>query len=749
MKKHSLLILSLSSFLLLAGCNQTSTSSSSSEDASSSSISSSSNEESSSKPDETSSSSSMDSALAIRNGNEDCITLLDIPSSPKEGDSITFGYKVKTGYEFKNEVKIITSSGEEIESTDNKDGTFTFTMPAETVTITLATRNRLYKISKDEETSSLIRLIKCEYTLDYLDNEEYISPTEEDIWVHDSKAEYSRKVKVYLTSSDVLSPTGIVIPELDNQEINLEEDSDFVSFMMPSKSITIKVNSKKNIHPVTLNNSEHISLSLYSKIEGTYTQIDGVTTGDEVYLKATSSDNKYSIKEISYSYSVSYGSDVVTKLTDDYLEDGYYKITVPSLKDGTPLVFSVSEIETGIYANYSFVGDYYGTQIRAGNGTDAQWSQMYRVSIDDSGLMTFSFDATDDRTDKETYTITSATGKNSGEAIAVNDKGVSFKFFFNGTNLIADSSFTNSSEYITSDLYIAFKGDASFPEQHRGLYDSVIMDSSSYLTVFELDNKENGDKTALYIDGKKKEIVTEGVSIDITEAGTYKPNDFNAQSASYNVLVNGIVKYRLKQTGKYTPARFLLDDYYGEYKLEGSDEVTLVLDGNGGGTYNGDNCTYEVSGENLLIKTTSKNVTISIDATNLTYTVIKEETISNPLVGTTFTDAGNVSYVYEDDGDDYGYVESTTYFCTITLTFKTETTCDFYFGEAEWSDDLPDVIPDDEYSYAFDGNIVTINARSYNAPVKVKLSLSNDGTRLTFLDDIGYSYVKGQSLTKK
>ena len=743
MKKHSLLILSLSSFLLLAGCNQTPTSSSSSEDASSSSISSSSSstkEESSSKPDETSSSSSMDSVIAIRNGNEDCITLLDIPASPKEGDSITFGYKVKTGYEFKNEVKIVTSSGEEIESIDNKDGTFTFAMPAETVTITLATRNRLYKINKDEESSSLIRLIKCEYTLDYLDNEEYISPTEEDIWAHDSKAEYSRKVKVYLTSSDVLSPTGIVIPELDNQEINLEEGSDFVSFIMPSKSITIKVNSKKNIHPVTFNNSEHISLSLYSKIEGTYTQIDGVTTGDEVYLKATSSDDKYSIKEISYSYSVSYGSDVVTKLTDDYLEDGYYKITVPSLKDGTSLAFSVSEIESGIYAGYSFVGDYYGTQIRAGNGTDAQWSQMYRVSIDDSGLMTFSFDATDDRTDKETYTITSTTNKNSGEAIAVNDKGVSFKFFFNGANLIADSSFTNSSEYITSDLYIAFKGDASFPEQHRGLYDSVIMDSSSYLTVFELDNKENGDKTALYIDGKKKEIVTEGVSIDITEAGTFKPNDFNAQSASYNVLVNGVVKYRLKQTGKYTPARFLLDDYYGEYKLEGSDEVTLVLDGNGGGTYNGDNCTYEVSGENLLIKTTSKNVTISIDIANLTYTVIKEETISNPLVGATFTDNNKVSYDFYDE----------TYFCNISLFFESETICEFSFTEETYEDYSPsNVISEGEYPYTFDGSVVTINATASNQKVEIKLSLSEDGKKLTFLNDVRGSEVSGQSLTKK
>lgn len=743
MKKYSLLILSLSSFLLLAGCNQTLTSSFSSEDAASSSISSepsSSSKEDSSKPDETASSSSMDSALVIRNGNEDCITLLDIPSSPKEGDSITFGYKVKTGYEFKNEIKIITSSGIEVESIDNKDGTFTFTMPNEEVTITLATRNRLYKISKDEETSSLIRLIKCEYTLDYLDNEEYLSPTEEDIWAHDSKAEYSRKVKVYLTSSDVLSPTGIVIPELDNQEINLEEGSDFVSFVMPNKSITVKVNSKKNIHPVTLNNSKHISLSLYSKIEGTYTQIDGVTTGDEVYLKATSSDDKYSIKEISYSYSVSYGSDVVIKLNDDCFEDDYYKVTVPSLKDGTPLVFSVSEIELGVYAGYSFVGDYYGTQIRNGSGADAQWSQMYRVSIDDSGLMTFSFDATDDRTDKETYTITSATDKNSGEAIATNDKGVSFKFFFNGTNLVADSSFTNSSEYITSDLYIAFKGDSSFPEQHRGLYDSVIMDSSSYLTVFELDNKENGNKTALYIDGKKKEIVTNGVSIDITEPGTYKPNDFNAQSASYNVLVNGAVKYRLKQTGKYTPARFLLDEYYGEYKLAGSDETTLVLDGNGGGTYNGDNCTYEVSGENLLIKTTSKNVTISIDIANLTYTIIKEETISNPLVGATFTDGNKINYDFYDE----------TYFCNISLFFKSGTICEFSFTEETYEDYSPsDVIPEGEYPYTFDGSTVTIHATASNQKYEIKLSLSEDGKQLTFLDNVRGSDVMGQSLIMK
>lgn len=114
---------------------------------------------------------------------------------------------MKPGYVFKD-VQVI-SNGTTIEITDNKDGTYSFLMPKGDVIITVNTKNRLYKINKDEDTSSFISLIECNYTLDYVIDEEATSPTNQDIWSHDSKAEYSRLVTVTLTSRDSLNHPGL------------------------------------------------------------------------------------------------------------------------------------------------------------------------------------------------------------------------------------------------------------------------------------------------------------------------------------------------------------------------------------------------------------------------------------------------------------------------------------------------------------------------------------------------------------
>lgn len=749
MKKHNLFILSLSSLLVLVGCGEGSSSSSSSKPDSETPIVTKTDSEIESTESNESSVTTTESEItkfAIHNGNEN-VTLTDINESAKEGDVITFGYRIKSGYEFKNEVKIVTSNNEEVAFTDNNDGTYTFTMPSSEITITLATRNRLYKISKDEETSRLISLIKCDYSEDYLSEESTTS--EEDIWMHNSKAEFSKTVKVYLTSNATLKPTGITLAELDNKVINLEEGSDFVSFVMPNKDVTIKVNTTRNTHPVAFNNSTHISLSLFSKVEGAYSQIDEVVAGDEVYLKATSSEEKYKIKEVSYSYTLNYGGEVVNnRFTESDLVDGYYKLAVPEIKDGTALSFTVTEVEAGKFAGYSFVGEYFGTTTEKGRAETAGWGTSYKLAIDESGLLTFGYGATSESL-KTYYLISVATNKDKGEAIASNDEGKKFKFYYDGTNIIADSSFNNEQEIFTSSLYIGFrsgKDTTSYvSEMYTGYYDSVSIDSTSHLTTFQLLKKEGENVNlvySLYVDSSKKEFVRDGVTIEITEQSPTYKDRFNAQGASYNVLVNGVIKYRLKQTGKWDPARILLDSYTGEYKLEGETSASLILNGDGNGTYKGEVCTYTASENSLVLKTSTKKVTVTVNVASLTYVVVSEETISNPLVGSTFTDNDNVSYDYYED--DYFY--PTTYKCTVTLFFKDSSTC-----KLSWVDNGNEtVIPEGEYPYSVEGKTITIKASlSYNASIDVSLTLSDDGTKLTFNSNVNYEEVKGQYLTKQ
>lgn len=749
MKKHNLFILSLSSLLVLVGCGEGSSSSSSSKpDSETPIVTKTDSEIKSTESNESSVTTTQSEAtkFAIHNGNEN-VTLTDIDETAKEGDVITFGYRIKSGYEFKNEVKIVTSNNEEVAFTDNNDGTYTFNMPSSEVTITLATKNRLYKISKDEETSRLISLIKCDYSEDYLSEESTTS--EEDIWMHNSKAEFSKTVKVYLTSNATLKPTGITLAELDNKVINLEESSNFVSFVMPNKDVTIKVNTTRNTHPVTFNNSTHISLSLFSKVEGTYSQINEVVAGDEVYLKATSSEEKYKINEISYSYTLNYGGDVVdNKFGESDLIDGYYKLAVPEIKDGTALSFTVTEVEAGKFAGYSFVGEYFGTTTEKGKAETAGWGTTNKVSIDEAGLITFGYGATSESL-KTYYVVSAATNKDKGEAIASNDEGKKFKFYYDGTNIIADSSFDNEQEIFTSSLYIGFRSGKDTPsyvsEMYTGYYDSVSIDSTSHLTTFQLLKKEGENVNlvySLYVDSSKKEFVRDDVTIEITEQSPTYKDRFNAQGASYNVLVNGVIKYRLKQTGKWDPARILLDSYTGEYKLEGETSASLILNGDGNGTYKSEACTYTASENTLVLKTSTKKVTVTVDVTSLTYVVVSEEVMSNPLVGSTFTDNGNVSYDYYED--DYYY--PTTYNCTVTLFFKDASTC-----KLSWVDNGDEtVIPEGEYPYSVEGKTITIKASlSYNEPIDVSLTLSDDGTKLTFNSNVNYEEVKGQYLTKQ
>lgn len=375
------------------------------------------------------------------------------------------------------------------------------------------------------------------------------------------------------------------------------------------------------------------------------------------------------------------------------------------------------------------------------------------MSIDEAGLITFGYGATDERL-KTYYVVSVATNKDKGEAIASNDEGKKFKFYYDGTNIIADSSFENEQEIFTSSLYVGFRSSKDTPnyisDMYTGYYDSVSIDSTSCLTTFQLYKKE-GENTNLlysfYVDSSKKEFARDNVTIEITEQGEYVKDRFNVQGASYNILVNGVVKYRLKQTGMANPARILLDSYIGEYKLEGEASASLILNGDGNGTYKGEACTYTASENTLVLKTSTKKVTITIDVTALTYVVVSEETMANPLVGSTFTDNGKVSYSL-----DFGY-ESYYYDCTINLNFKSGKMCTLSWTDIDSYDHSADpevLIPEGDYPYTVDGNKITINATTKsNAKVTIELTLSDDGTKLIFMNDVSSDTVKGQSLTKQ
>lgn len=684
--------------------------------------------------------------LSIINGNEGCVTLTDLPASINEGDSITFGYKLVSGYELTGSVKIMAGE-DEVTFTNNNDGTYTFVMPSSSVTITLETKNKLYLITKDENTKSLINIIKCNYSLVWAKeyNEDATGEEEQDIWSHSNKAEYKKAVTVTLKSSATAKPTGIVIPEMDNKAILLEEGSDKVSFVMPNKNITIQVTSEMRYQSISFNNSDHLTMALYEKNGDTYTQVNKVVAGAKNYLKVTSSSEDYAAKTVSYTYTpATYGNDITNELTIG--TDGYYEMTIPEIKDGTSLSFSVTEKQLGTFSKYSFVGSYFGTMIKAGEHDEVSWSAMNKTTIDDSGAFTIN---------SNKYQVTEATALDKGIAKAKDSSGQVFSFYFDGNVILADSSFSKNT-FVANDMYIAFKNKEDTPSYVRDLYrgyvDETLISGSNYLIVFTLNKKAEqsnfSDSTVLntfVFDVSKGTYILDGVTMEYTTNHT-KPTDFISAMVSYNILVDGKVKYRLEQTGNYSTRRTLLDEYYGSYKLANADEATLVLDGKGGATYNGtEGYKYVADGNTLTLTKSSETITITLNLDAMTYVVDKVETAENPLVGTSWSDNGKISYDYEY------YDEYTTYICTINLKFDTDSLCTISFSEEEsYSSSGEDtIISEKQVAYEFDGTTVTIDTTTdRNTKVTIKLELSSDGTKLTFLSNVSASEVKGQSLTK-
>lgn len=681
---------------------------------------------------------------AITNGNAERVEITDVPVSEEEGKTVTFGYKLKPGYDFK-EVHV-TSNGTELEIKDNGDGTYSFTMPKGEVIVNVSTKNRLYKITKDEATSSFISLIKCNYTLDYVLDEDATTPTDESIWGHGSKAEFSRLVTVTLTSRDSLKPTGIIIPEMGNKEIDLEEGKNSISFTMPNKDITIKVKTVANTHPVKFTNSDHLTLSLYKKEGDTYTEINGVLAGEKNYLKVTASEASFKIANLSYTYTpATYGKDETVTLTDSELVDGYYEITIPEMKDGTTLSFVVTEKEGGKFANYSFVGSYFGSVIEKGTTDEAQWPTFKAVSIDDSGYFTL---------DSKAYQIQSATNAQKGEMTVKDESGHSFVMYFDGNSLLADSSFA-SNKVAGNNIYFAYRKGTDTPsyvrEMYRGYVDSTAIDSEHYLTAFQLTKKGEKDDfsdasiVTRFVTDTKNNYYALGSNVEFVLTEGKDSLQIQKAEQSYNILVDGQLKYALKQTGKYSPRRYLLDEYYGSYKTTGDAEATLILDGEGNATYRGvTGYTYSVNGDILILSGNGKKVTLTINVSEKTYVFVKEETMTNPVLGTKWADNNKVSYT--DSYDTY-------YSCDISLEFNTASTChlswidDYYDDESYEATDFT-VIEEGDYSYTANDNSIIINARHSNNPVVIQLTLSSDKTKLTFENEPCSEEVKGQSLTK-
>ncbi len=708
MKKN--LIFVLSALTLLISCNTNTSSTNTTTSSENTTIS-----------PTTSTTTSLEEKFTFNNLNEN-VELTDLPTNAKENDSITFGYIIKNGYVLntKKDVEVTFNNGK-LPLNDNNDGTFTFIMPKGNVDINVPTSNGLFLISLNDE-NSLISSIKCQYSTFYTNTEQ---DTLLDISTQNNKAEFNKKVIVKLTNSSKLKPTGLIVKA--KEETILELVNNEASFIMPSQNITIIPIFEDNTHNVIFNNSQHLTMSLFKKENDKYIEVTKVISDQELYLKVNKQAN-FDVLTLNYKCTPTYTSEKEINLLPLLQNDGYYKFTLDTLKDNTDVVFNITEKEVGTFDGYTFVDRYFFTTYESPSSN----LNTPKFTIDDSGTF---------KCNDKNYQIKSATGKTSGTIICTDSNNKEFTIYYNEKCMISFDMFSNS-------IFFAFKFENESIEyaideykiEGEYIYYDKNNTSKGAIVIVEVNKKSTNDNYArVFVDTSNKKYYLNDVSFEFTSTKT----NFTNQDSSYKLKANNTTYAEIEGTGKYSPKHVILDKVKGEYHLSSSNEITLILDGKGNATYEGETFKYTINDNEITLTNGTRTDVITIDLTNKTYIVKSSETIADPYIGKTYS-GQNLIYTYEF------YDEYFTVYCTIDIKFIDKQTCEITWEESEDND--PSNPYETNATYTIKEKLVTISLkRKNNSTETTTLQFNDDYSILTFKShsDSDRNGLAGDKLTAK
>lgn len=205
--------------------------------------------------------------FTLTNGSADKVVLTNLPEKALPGESITFGVTLLPGYYLENGVKVLNDAGEEIESHDNGDYTYTFTMPAGNVTITINTGITDFTISKDQELIGDILMEDSEDTTDTFSA------------VPGTKLKFQAQETVD-TSFSAIYVDGVVVTK---------GEDDYYHFVMPHHPVVISAERAPREYSISANTSSLTlsTLKMYTNAE-TKAEVTNAHKGQTVYLEFAS-----------------------------------------------------------------------------------------------------------------------------------------------------------------------------------------------------------------------------------------------------------------------------------------------------------------------------------------------------------------------------------------------------------------------------------------------------------------------------
>lgn len=485
----------------------------------------------------------------INNVNEDKgVVLTGADKYVAAGEVVSFKVEMNPTSVYSFTGVLTITAGEDPVSFTLVNDVYSFTMPANSVSITAEVEEKDFTITIVNSETSYISYSSIK-SVETVDESEVL--TSVDYEYYSSTSTYTLFVKagtvlrVQIKSTNSFASSGLkVIDALGNvtiyDDIVTVSSSNYVYFTMPGNNVTLETVKVPNYKAISVVNSEHLSITLKLKDGDNYVDVvdnDHFIPDTTVYIFVSGlEDGDYGVNTIKVTYST---SSTATLTTVD-AATGIYSFKMVNYDNVT---VTVTEKNLSAFKGYSFVGsNYYGNNIYvAGANTRKVSDSSYTVYVDGSGTMT--------KGTSKTYTITSATTK-TGDGVATLSSGKDFcysdNFVFGHYNFAYSLSNSFNKDYIvavrsvdSSDTY----SDYSF--EYIVANDRTFIAVNAYRTV-------GADKTyiaSMFFDATNKEFYGTGLSFVLKEGTT----TIGSTTASFDVVVNDTTVGTVT-SGKYAKA---------------------------------------------------------------------------------------------------------------------------------------------------------------------------------------------------
>lgn len=626
----------------------------------------------------------------------DGAVVVNAPKTAKAGDKVTFSMALDSGFEFAGEVKV-TAGDNEVEVMTNDDGTYSFVMPASSVTISQETAVSIYKIN-----STIGEHLEVDVP-DY--------------------AAYNSKVEFVVPSTNEYEVDKVT---LDNVELVADEEGKY-SFTMKDRAVSLVVTEKERFAPIILNDSKHLMMTAYTHDEeaNTYTPVTQVRWGEKLYIKVTPkagvNEGDYGIEKLE----VKLGENDTRALYTN--SDGYYYNPSAVVSDMTyGLQFTLTEVEAIFDANHVIVGSHAGAYI------NYSYSSGVSLAKTKSNLVADRFGNISFPSSSYSATTTKIT--------SVDDTTKTFKmestdyeggWTDNGLIYILSTSTYNN---LTYDL-VFLQGSTSSNLETEYLADSKDSTPTKYIARLKNDTKDiyvYAEKT-----GSKKATISEITSIQVANGLT----SFTDEGAIFKATINGEDKYFINRNGLLadysTTNPLTLTGSLGTITTDGICNATVTKDGN---TIN---ATYSMDGESLTIIIDGKKHTLKVDTTTNTY---QELNFSAGLYIGGKVSSSHSYYKMELTTDFKGKWESKS---SSAITFNDDQTFTFNSYKVLLSDnkDLA-LVRESSSTYLLSKDITTYSSDSVGMEI-VGLTNGTLKTGEKFVADIYDANTSSSSLVKK